>query len=90
LSKTGTEFPEQITKELITLSSYLQEQMSRITLYQVIEVNLESLLMVKKALIDISLKSNIFVFDFGRYMATPEITVSGKRGSYSRSGIIGQ
>lgn len=43
-------------------------------LYQVIEVNIESLLMIKKTLIDLALKSSIFVADFTKHNSnvTPE------------------
>jgi hypothetical protein len=52
-------------------------------LYQVIEVVLESLLMVKKLLIDLALKTSIFVMDFSKnYLAqsiTPESVMNGAR-----------
>jgi hypothetical protein len=39
-------------------------------LYQVIEVILESLLMIKKLLIDLALKTSIFVVDFSKNFLT--------------------
>lgn len=66
----------------------MQEQHSRVTLFQIIDVNLESLLILKKIFIEISLRSNIFIFDFDRYMNTPEITVSGKRGNFAKQNSI--
>ena len=43
-----------------------------------IEVCLESLLMVKKALIDISLNTNILVMDFTRNMNFTDLIISAK------------
>lgn len=42
-------------------------------LYQVIEVCLESVLMIKKCLIDIALKTNIFIMDFSKHMSQPDL-----------------
>lgn len=57
-----------------TLNTYLESQKSRIMLYQVIEVILESLLMIKKLLIDLALKTSIFVVDFSKNFLTSSIT----------------
>ena len=59
-------FAKALRDELSTLNAYLASQQSKIMLYQIIEVVLESLLMVKKCLIDLALKTNIFVADFTR------------------------
>jgi len=73
--KTSFEFAHKLHTEIVTLSSYLEHQQSRIALCQVIEVNLESLLMVKKQLIELALKTSkmlsyyaidMFVMDFAR------------------------
>lgn len=69
MEKTSYEFSDCLIKEIVTLSSYLEEHKSRTLLYQFIEVNLESVLMVKKALIEIALKSNILVMDFSKNIA---------------------
>ena len=47
-------------------------------MHQVIEVCLEPLLMVKKALIEISLNTNILVMDFTRNMNINELLMSAK------------
>ena len=58
-------------------------------LYQVIDVILESLLMIKKCLVDLALKTSIFVIDFSKHGATPDGFHSGgggMTGTASRAG----
>ncbi len=57
-------------------------------LQQVIEVILESLLMIKKLLIDFALKTSIFVVDFSKNFLTASITPeSVNQGTRSISGF---
>ena len=70
LERINAEFAKNLLSELGTLNTYLESQKSRIMLYQVIEVILESLLMIKKLLIDLALKTSIFVVDFSKNFLT--------------------
>ena len=74
LERINAEFAKNLLSELGTLNTYLESQKSRIMLYQVIEVILESLLMIKKLLIDLALKTSIFVVDFSKNFLTSSIT----------------
>lgn len=58
------EFADALVREIVTLNGYLQDQQSRILLYQFVEVCLEPILMIKKALIEVSLSSDILIMDF--------------------------
>lgn len=60
------DFAKSLNKELRTLNCYLANNTSRIMLPQIMEVILESLLMIKKALIDVCLKTSILVMDFNK------------------------
>jgi AICAR transformylase/IMP cyclohydrolase PurH len=75
---TSFEFAKSITAHLIALSSYLSESTSRAMIHQFIEVCLEPILMVKKALIDIALRSNLLVMDFGKQLSVTELAASAK------------
>jgi hypothetical protein len=78
LEVTSINFAEAITINIIALSAYLGEQKSRTLIHQFIEVCLEPILMVKKALIDVSLRSNILVMDFTKNMGVNELLISAK------------
>ena len=56
----------------------MEDHKSRTILHQVIEVCLEPLLMVKKALIEIALNTSILVMDFTRNMNIHDMLVSAK------------
>lgn len=75
---TDFEFTDAIAVQIVMLNAYLEEQKSRTILHQVIEVCLEPLLMVKKALIEISLNTNILVMDFTRNMTISDLIISAK------------
>ena len=64
--------------QIIILNAYLEDHKSRTILHQIIEVCLEPLLMVKKALIEISLNTNILVMDFTRNMNISDLLISAK------------
>lgn len=75
---TDYQFSDALVVQIVILNAYLEEHRSRTVLHQVIEVCLESLLMVKKALIDISLNTNILVMDFTRNMNFNDLLISAK------------
>ena len=56
-------FAQNLTKQVVVLNSYLRRQQSRVMLNQIIDTCLESLLMIKRVLSDVSLKENIFIID---------------------------
>ena len=59
-------FAQCLTKQVVVLSSYIESQSpekSRVLLNQLIDVSLESILMVKRVLVDVTLKQNIFIID---------------------------
>lgn len=76
--KTSYEFADALSNEVITLSAYLQEHKSRILINQFVEVCLEPLMMMKKALIEIALHSNILVLDFTKNLGFHELLISAK------------
>ena len=78
LEVTSINFAEAITINIIALSAYLGEQKSRTLIHQFIEDCLEPILMVKKALIDVALRSNILVMDFTKNMGVNELLISAK------------
>lgn len=66
-------FAKGLRDELSTLTSYLESQRSRVMIFQVIDLLLESLLIIKKCLIDFTMRSSIFVMDLGKPSSfTPE------------------
>eukprot|EP00347_Sterkiella_histriomuscorum_P005241 403357349 len=71
--KTQTRFADELKREITTLNTYIEHQSSRIMLYQIIEVCLESILMIKKCMIDIALKTSTFVIDFSKHLSSPEL-----------------
>lgn len=75
---TSVDFARAITVNIVTLSSYLEEQSSRTLVHQFIEVCLEPILMVKKALIDVALRSNLLVMDFSKNIGVNELLISAK------------
>ena len=75
---TNYDFSDALVTQIVTLNAYLEDQKSRTILHQVIEVVLEPLLMVKKALIEISLNTNILVMDFTRNMNFSDLLISAK------------
>ena len=75
---TDFEFSDALATQIVTLNAYLEDMKSRTILHQVIEVVLEPLLMVKKALIEISLNTNILVMDFTRNMNISDLLISAK------------
>ena len=59
-------FAQCLTQQVAVLSSYIESQSpekSRVLLNQLIDVSLESILMVKRVLVDVTLKQNIFIID---------------------------
>lgn len=75
---TDYEFSNALSIQIVILNAYLEDQKSRTILHQVIEVVLEPLLMVKKALIEISLNTNILVMDFTRNVSYNDLLISAK------------
>lgn len=75
---TEFQFSDALVVQIVILNAYLEENRSRTILHQVIEVCLEPLLMVKKALIEISLNTNILVMDFTRNMNITDLLISAK------------
>lgn len=75
---TEFQFSDALVVQIVILNAYLEEHRSRTILHQVIEVCLEPLLMVKKALIEISLNTNILVMDFTRNMNITDLLISAK------------
>ena len=89
LDKINLQFAKNLRNELITLNAYLESQKSRIMLYQVIEITLESLLTIKKCLTDLAVRTNIFVIDFSKNVyatsVTPDTMNIGGRSGMVRS-----
>lgn len=59
-------FAQNLSKQVSVLSAYIEGQSpekSRVLLNQLIDVSLESLLMLKRVLVDVTLKQNIFIID---------------------------
>ena len=75
---TDFDFSDALATQIVILNAYLEDHKSRTILHQVIEVCLEPLLMVKKALIEISLNTNILVMDFSRNMNISDLLISAK------------
>lgn len=75
---TSVEFAKAITVNVVALSSYLETQKSRTLLHQFIEVAIEPVLMIKKALIDVALRSNLLVMDFSKNIGVTELMISAK------------
>lgn len=75
---TDFEFSNALSTQIVILNAYLEDQKSRTILHQVIDVVLEPLLMVKKALIEISLNTNILVMDYTRNVSYSDLLISAK------------
>ena len=75
---TSVEFAKAITVNVVALSSYLEDQKSRTLIHQFIEVALEPILMIKKALTEVALGTNLLVMDFSKNIGVSEITASAK------------
>jgi len=78
LDVTSLEFTRAVTVNVVALSSYLEEQKSRTLIHQFIEVALEPILMIKKSLIDVALRTNLLVMDFGKNLAVTDLIISAK------------
>lgn len=78
LEVTSLEFTRAVTVNVVALSSYLEEQKSRTLIHQFIEVALEPILMIKKSLIDVALRTNLLVMDFGKNLTVNDFIISAK------------
>jgi hypothetical protein len=64
-----------LTAEITTLTTYLEEHSGRLILQQFIDVCIESVFLVKKALVEITLEMRILAMDFTKQQ---EAIKSGK------------
>jgi hypothetical protein len=66
LEITSYEFADSLTAEISTLNTYMEQHCSRVVLQQFIDVCLEPIFMIKKALIEITLEMRILALDLSR------------------------
>jgi hypothetical protein len=60
----NSQFAQNLARQVSVLNCYIEERgQSRVLLSQIIDVSMESLLMIKRVLIDVTLKQNIFILD---------------------------
>lgn len=60
----NSEFAQSLARQVTLLNLYINHRgKSRVLLNQLIDVSMEAILMIKRVLIDVTLKQNIFIID---------------------------